>query len=135
MSNSNQDLETVVNALLKAVKQQPPIKTEVKRPTWVERRFGVPKSGEEVLWRLTWLIAIPAIATLCYLPIADWCWFNGLPWLTILVSVSILLIYWAMAQLAIQSAGNLERLVEIQVCIPVAVVFFILMWETLAHGT
>jgi len=131
--SQQQDLEAVVNALLKGIRQQP-TRTEVKRPTWVEQWFGIPKSATEVLWRSCWLIVVPALFTLCYLPIADWCWFNGLPMITILVTLAIALVYWLIAQFAIRSAGKLDRLVELQVSIPPATVFFMLVWEWLSHG-
>lgn len=131
--SQQQDLETVVNALLKGIKQQP-ISKEVKRPTWIEHRFGVPKSGEEVLWRICWLVVIPAVFILCYLPIADWCWFNGFPMVTILVSLAIALVYYGVYLFATNSAGNLHRLVDVQFAIPPATVFFILCYEVLSRG-
>lgn len=131
--SQQQDLEAVVNALLKGIKQQP-TKTEVKQPTWIEHRFGVPKSGEEILWRICWLVVIPAVFTLCYLPIADWCWYNGYPLITILVGLVIAIGYWLVGQFAINAAGKLERLVEIQIAIPPATVFFIVVWEVLSRG-
>jgi len=132
--SQQQDLEAVVNALLKGIKQQP-IKHDVKRPTWIERRFGVPKSGEEVLWRFCWLVVVPALFTLCYLPIADWCWFNGFPVVTILVSLGIGLVYWIVYLFAVNSAEKLQRLVDVQFAIPPATVFFIIVWEVLSRGT
>lgn len=131
---NNEDLQVVLNTLLKQVKTQP-TKTEVKQATWIDRRFGMPKSAEEALWRVCWLVVVPAVFTLCYLPIADWLFYNDYPWLTILLSVAIGLIYWGVAQFAIRSAGNLERLVEWQLYVPPSVVFFLIVWEILSRGT
>lgn len=134
MSQHNQDLATVVKALLKSIKQQP-ISKEVKSPTWIDHRFGMPKSGEEVLWRICWLVVIPAVFTLCYLPISDWCWFNGFPMVTILVTLAIGVIYWAVYLFAANAAGNLSKVVDFQFAIPPATVFFIICWEVLSRGT
>lgn len=131
--SQQQDMEAVVNALLKSIKQQP-TKKEVKHSTWVEKRFGIPKSGEEVLWRVCWLIVIPAVFYLCWSPIAAWCLYNGFPMISILGTLAIALVYCALYLFAINSADKLQRLVEIQFMIPPATVWFLFVWEWISRG-
>lgn len=132
MNQNNQDLETIVNALLKGIKQQP-LKTEVKQPTWIENHFGVPKSGEEILWRICWLFIVPAIVALIYLQVGDWAWRNGLPLVTILTLVAILTVFWIVYQFASNSAGSLQKLVDLQFLIIAASAWFTIVFEGLVR--
>ncbi len=125
-----QDMEGIVNALLKHIKQQP-VSKDIKQPNWVERRFGVPQSGEEVLWRIAWLVAIPAIITSLLIPIAIWVWLNLMPMVVIIAIAAGLFIYWLIYQFAVSHSGNLQTLVEIQFCIPVWIAFLVVAWEFL----
>ena len=133
MSNPQSDpnLEAVVNALLKQIKQQP-VKTEVPVPSWIEHRFGIPKTGEEVLWRFSWLFVVPGILTLVLLPAFDWLFFNGFPWIVLLfvggLSVAYGLTYW----LTVQAAPKLQSLLDVQFGIPLCVIFFVVVWEFLS---
>lgn len=134
MSNepeSDQQLTAVVAALLKQLKQ-PPVTKELKVPGWVEKRFGIPQSGEEVLWRLAWLVAIPAIATLMTLPVLDWLWGNGFPWIVLLTCLALGLVYWAIYYYASHAAAKLRSLVDVQFAIPLAVIWFVIVWETIS---
>lgn len=128
-----QDMEAIVNALLRQIKQQP-VKTDIQQPTWVEKRLGAPKSAEEILWRFAWLVCVPAIATLLSIPVAVWLWTNGYPMVPIAAIASVLLIYWFVYQFAVNESGKLQTLVEMQLCIPVATAFFIVAYEVLKHG-
>lgn len=128
-----EDMQTIVNALLRQIKQQP-VKTDIQQPTWVEKRLGLPQSGEEILWRLAWLVCVPAIATLLCIPIASWLWMNGYPMIPILVIGAVLAIYFVVYQFACHQSGKLQPLVEFQLCTPVAVSFFVVAYEVLKHG-
>lgn len=130
---TQQDMETIVNALLRQIKQQP-VKTDVPQPTWVEKRLGLPQSGEEILWRFAWLVAVPAILTLTAMPIVAWLWSNGYPMVPILTIGFGLLIYWFVYQFAVNDSGKLQTLIELQLCLPVATSFFIVAYEVLKHG-
>lgn len=131
--SQQQDLETVVNALLKGIKSQP-TKTQVKHVAWVEKHFGLPKSGEEILWRVCWLMVIPAILITAWMPIAHWCFINGLPMVPILVTVIALLIYGLVGRLIILTSEQHTSLIQLQLQIPLAVMFFVFVWELLRHG-
>ncbi len=131
--SQQQDLETVVNALLKGIKSQP-TKTPVKHITWIEKRFGLPKSGEEVLWRICWLMVVPAIIFNVWMPIARWCFVNGLPMVPILVTVVSVVLYGLIAQMTVNAAGEHSGLVELQLNIPLGVIFFLFVWELLSHA-
>lgn len=138
MSNpqSQDDLQAVVNVLLSQLKQQG---KAVKLPTpqtWVERHLSAPKSLPEILWRICWLLVVPAIAFRLWLPISDWCWFNGYPLVTIAVWVGALGLYGLTYHFAVNTptSNPLRRLIDIQFSLPLAVVWFLLCWEFLSHG-
>lgn len=133
MSNQHQDMEAIVNALLRQIKQQP-VKTDIQQPSWVEKRFGVPSSGEEILWRFAWLTVMPAISTLLLMPVASWLFMNGYPMIPIVAIAGFLFLYWFVYTFAVRASGKLQQLVEIQFCIPVSISFFIVAYEVLRHG-
>jgi hypothetical protein len=135
-NQSTEDLQTVVNALLGQLKQQNrPTKTPTKS-TWIDRNFAAPKSLEAVIWRGCWLIVVPALLTRLWLPIADWCWVNGYPLVTLVVTGGVLLFWYLLYLFTLNSEGakNMQKLVELQFTIPTAVAFFVFAWETLNHG-
>ena len=139
MSNSPQstdDLQAVINALVGQLKQQgKPTKVPPKN-TWVQKHFAAPKSLEAVIWRACWLFVVPAIAARLWLPVADWCFSNGYPLVTLIGSLSAAIAWYLLYLFAINSEGakGIEKLVEMQFTIPSAVVFFVLAWEILKNG-
>lgn len=140
MSNqtpSTEDFQMVINALLGQIKQQnKPAKIPPKN-TWVQKHFAAPKSLEAVIWRGCWMLVIPAIAARLWLPIADWCFFNGYPLVTLVGSLGAGIIWYLLYLFAVNSEGaqDIQKLVEMQFTIPAATVFFVIAWETLSHGS
>lgn len=133
---SQDDLQAVVNVLLSQLKQQGKA-TKLPTPqTWVERAFSAPKSFPEILWRICWLLVVPAIAFRLWLPLSDWCWFNGYPIVTIAVWVAGLGLYWLTYHFAVNTptSNQLRRLIDVQFALPLAVVWFLLCWEVLSHA-
>lgn len=133
---SQDDLQAVVNVLLSQLKQQGKGTKLPATQTWVERHLAAPKSFPEILWRICWLLIVPAIAFRLWLPLSDWCWFNGYPIVTISVWVGVLGLYWLTYHFAVNTptSNKMQRLVDIQFALPLAVVWFLLCWEVLSSG-
>lgn len=136
MSNpqSNQDLEAVINALLSQLRQQPTKPTQTT--LWAERHFALPTSLEEVFWRACWLLVTPAIAAKLSMPVMQWCWRDGYPWLTITGLCAAGLGYYLVYLFALHSAANkgLQRLVNVQMALPPLSVIGLFTLEVMQHG-
>jgi hypothetical protein len=130
----NQDLEAVVNALLDQLRQYPTKPTQAT--LWAERHFALPTSPEEVLWRGCWLLVAPAISALLAIPVAQWCWTQGYPWITVVGLCVAGLFYYLVYLFAFHSATSrsLQRLVDIQLALPPLTVSGLFFLEVLRHG-
>jgi hypothetical protein len=122
-----------ISVLQESVKQQP-IKP-VQSSTWLDERFGLPSNAEDILWRLSWLFAVPAISALVMLPISQFLWFNGFPMVVILLSVATALLYWALWMVAMGTPCQTPKnLIRLQLSVPVLTIWFVILWEVMTRG-
>lgn len=119
----------LLNLLLQGLKM-PVQKTEVKQPHWVDLQFGIPDNPEDVLWRFCWLVVVPAMATLVYLPLSHWLWANGQGMLMAVTSLAIAGCLLFFSYFVLNSADpKLRPLVNLQLFIPWLTVLVVMIWQ------
>lgn len=130
---SNNLSQLFISVLQESVRQQP-IKP-VQSSTWLDDRFGLPSNAEDILWRLSWLFAIPAVIGLVMLSISEFLWFNGYPLVVILVSVASALLYWGFWMVALSTPCQTPKnLIRLQLSVPVLTLWFVIVWEVISRG-
>lgn len=130
MSKEPETLESRLLQHLLREMRPPTHKHEIKERHWVEKHFGIPDRPEDILWRFAWLVIVPAIATLIYLPLSDWLWKTGqgaLMWVGTAAIAGICLFYAYVVSRAADE--KLKSLVEIQLFIPWLTVLVVMVWQ------
>jgi hypothetical protein len=119
----------LLNLLLQGLKM-PVQKTEVKQPHWVDKHFGIPSNPEDVLWRFCWLVIVPAMATLIYLPLSHWLWQMGQGALMSVTSLAIASCLLFFSYFVLSAADpKLRPLVNLQLFIPWFTVLVVMIWQ------
>lgn len=127
------ETETPESALIRLLLREmrmPTHKHEIKERHWVEKHFGIPDRPEDILWRFAWLVIVPAIATLVYMPLSNWLWQTGqglLMWVGTLAIAFCLLFYAFVVSRA--ADAKLKPLVNLQLFIPWFTVLVVMIWH------
>lgn len=133
MSKEPETLESKLLRILLREMKMPIHKHEVSEKHWVEKHFGIPDRPEDILWRFAWLVMVPAIATLIYMPLSNWLWQGGQGTLMWVGTTAIVGIYLFYAYVVSRAAdAKLKPLVEVQIIIPWLVVLVVMVWQGVA---
>lgn len=130
MSNQTETPESkLLGLLLKEMKLSSKA-PEVRTAHWVEKHFGIPSRPEDVLWRMVWLAAIPAIATILYMHISSWLWSIGQVTLLTVSTLAIAFIILGFAYAAIAGADHRTKsLVGVQLFFAWFIVLCTMVWQ------
>jgi hypothetical protein len=122
-----------ISVLQESVRQQP-VKP-VQPSTWLDERLGLPSNAEDILWRISWLFAVPAVISLILVPVAQWLWLNGYPIVVMLVGATSALVYWALWMVALATPCQTPKnLIRLQLSAPVLTIWFVIVWEVMTCG-
>ncbi len=130
MSKEQETTEANLLSLLLQNLKMPVHKTEVKQPNWIDRHFGLPNNPEDLLWRFCWLVVVPAMATLVYLPLSHWLWAMGQGALMTISSLAIAGCLLFFSYFVLHSVDpKLRPLVNLQLFIPWLTVLIVMIWQ------
>lgn len=126
------DIKAFTDHLVEQIRQPASPKIP-KEPTWAEKKLGTPKSFEEVLWRLCWLMVVPGIITIVLLPCLIWLYHNYYPWASLLILSSICVGYYLFYLFNAGSGKNKQQrlLIDIQLATPPGVFAFMCFYSLL----